>query len=483
MMRKAKIVATFGPAIDDPLITESVIRAGVNVVRLNFSHGTHADHKSRCEKVREIALKTGEAVAILADLQGPKIRTGKLRSGPVLLLEGQRFAITTDDILGDENRVSTTYKSLIKECGSGERIFLDDGKIRLQVVEKTETDIVTRVLVGGKLKDNKAINLPGTKISAPCLTEKDIDDLGFAIRELDVEYVALSFVRTADDIRMLKTLIKDQGGDVGIIAKIEKPEALENIEEILNTLEIGDGIMIARGDLGVEVDIWKVPKIQKELVARANNKGLITIVATQMLESMMEEPMPSRAEATDIFNAILDGTDAAMLSGETAAGKNPLSAVMAMDQLIREAEQYATDHNLRKTCPAMNDKSFGLATVRASVAAAEAADARGIVALTRSGKTAFLLSKLSCPPRVPIFALTAEMKSYRKMAILHGVKPTLMKERFDPSTGVWEIVDQALLSTDQLYAGDTLVIASGHRIGPGHTNVCKIVKLGQREFY
>jgi pyruvate kinase len=482
-MRKAKIVATFGPSIDDPLIAESVIRAGVNVVRMNFSHGTHEEHKRRADEVREIAEKTGQAVAILADLQGPKIRTGKLKEGPVMLVKGQRFAITSDEILGDADRVSTTYKPLIKECVSGERIFLDDGKIRLQVVEKTETDIVTRVLVGGRLKDNKAINLPGTKISAPCLTEKDIDDLTFAINKMDVEYVALSFVRTADDIRMLKTLIKDMDGDVGIIAKIEKPEALKNIEEILDTLVIGDGIMIARGDLGVEVDIWKVPKIQKELVAKANSKGLITIVATQMLESMMEEPMPSRAEATDIFNAVLDGTDAAMLSGETAAGKNPLSAVMAMDKLITEAEDYVINYHLSRACPTMTEKSFGLATVKASVVAAESIEAKGIVALTRSGKTGFLLAKMACPPSVPIFALTAEIRSYRKMAILHGVRPALMKERFDPITGVWDIVDQALLATDELHNGDTIVIASGHRIGPGHTNVCKIVKLGERDFY
>ena len=482
-MRQAKIVATFGPSIDDPLIAESVIRAGVNVVRMNFSHGTHAEHKRRADDVRDIADKTGQAIAILADLQGPKIRTGKLKDGPVMLEKGHKFIITSDDILGDALKVSTTYKALIKECISGERIFLDDGKIRLQVVEKTETEVITRVLVGGKLKDNKAINLPGTKISAPCLTEKDIDDLTFAIKEMDVEYVALSFVRTADDIRMLKTMIRDLDGDVGVIAKIEKPEALKNMDEILDTLEMGDGIMVARGDLGVEVDIWKVPKIQKELVAKANNKGLITIVATQMLESMIEEPMPSRAEATDIFNAVLDGTDAAMLSGETAAGKNPLSAVMAMDKLILEAEEYAIKNNIKRSCPSIREKTFGLATVRASGVAAETLGAKGIVALTRSGKTAFLLAKQSCPPPVTIFALTAEKRSYRKMAILHGVRPALMKERFDPMTGVWDIVDQALLATDELHNGDTIVIASGHRIGPGHTNVCKIVKLGERDFY
>ena len=482
-MRKTKIIATLGPATDAPGALEAAVGRGIDVVRLNFSHASHAEHLARCDAAREIAAKIGCPLAVLADLQGPKIRIGELASGPILLKDGESFIITTEDVAGDRDRVSTNYKRLNEEVGEGETILLDDGKIRLRVETVAGAEVRTRVEHGGVLQSRKAINLPGTTINAPALTDKDLDDLRFALEELQVEYVALSFVRSPDDIRALKNEIERLGGDVGVIAKIEKPEAVARIDDVIAALELGDGLMVARGDLGVECEIRRVPALQKKILRKADEAGVICITATQMLESMITSPMPTRAESSDVFNAILDGTDAAMLSGETAVGLHPAKAVAAMSEIIREAERYNDTVSGDRARIAYSDETFELAICKAAATAAVDAGAQAIVALTRSGRTALLMSKVEIPSHIPFFAVTADRRTHSRMALYYGVRPLLIDNESEITSELWGAVDAALLATGELEQGDTVVVASGYQIGRGATNVCKIVSLGEHDQY
>lgn len=482
-MRKTKIVATLGPASAATETISRMISAGVNVFRLNFSHADHAFHKLCAERVRQAAREADRSVGILADLQGPKIRTGQLREGSVELVEGQTFTITTERMEGDDTRVSTNYPGLVDDVSPGDLILVDDGKIRLSVKSVQGTEVKTTVVNGGELSARKALNLPGTVVTTPAMTEKDKKDLAFALEQLEVDYVALSFVREASDVELLKRQMQESGVKGRVICKIEKPQAVENFDAILDSLELGDGIMIARGDLGVEVDIEKVPALQKRMINKANKAGMLCITATQMLESMIDDSMPSRAEASDIFNASLDGTDAVMLSGETAIGKHPVEAVRYMGKIIEEAESYEGYLSHSAIEPIFTDHTFGLATVRAACAAAETANAKGLVCLTYSGRTALLMSKLSMPRETPFFAMTANEKTYNRLSLYFGVHPILLDNELEVGTDLWDLIDSALDKSSDLRKGDTVVIASGYKISDGHTNVCKIVKLGHREFY
>jgi pyruvate kinase len=482
-MRKTKIIATLGPATDDPAAMRTAIAAGIDVVRLNFSHGSHELHRRHCRTAREIAAELGRPLAVMIDLQGPKIRTGPVASGTVRLEQGRRFVITTREVPGDAETISTGYEKLPREIPPGGLILLDDGKIRLRVERIDGDDVVTRVLHGGELTSNKAINIPGARISAPSLTEKDHDDLRFALTEMQVDYVALSFVRRAQDIADLKSAISRLGGDANVVAKIEKPEAVDRIGDILAALELGDALMVARGDLGVECEIRSVPALQKMLLERSDTHGIVCITATQMLESMIAGSMPSRAEASDIFNAILDGTDAAMLSGETAVGCDPAAAVAAMSEIILEAEKYMLTHPSARARAEIKDETFELAICKAAAGAAAEAGAKGIVALTRSGRTALLMSKVEVPVDIPFYALTTLPETFRKMAIYYGVRPVILQKEQGSGDDFWNAVDEALLATGDLKEGDTVVLASGFQVSKGATNVCKIVRLGRHEYY
>ncbi len=482
-MRSTKILATLGPATDAGSVLESMIAAGVDAVRLNFSHGTHEEHRRRCDRAREAARRLGRPLAVLADLQGPKIRLGLLQGGSAELTEGGEVVLTPSGEPGSALRLPVDWPALADHVGEGDRILLADGRVRLEVLDRRGGEVRARVRVGGRLHDRASVNLPGADLPLAPLTERDLDDLRFAVETLDVDYVALSFVRRGADVAGLKERLAAQGRPVSVVAKIERPEAVERIDEIIGALELGDGLMVARGDLGVECEIHRVPAIQKSLLRRADAAGIVCITATQMLESMMTVPMPSRAEASDIFNAILDGTDVVMLSGETAAGRYPVAAVETMTAIIGEAEAWMAREPERRARADFHDETFELAVCRAATHAADDTDARAVVALTRSGRTALLLSKVALPAQPPIFALTAEPGTRTRMALYCGVHPILIGENVEAPAALWHAADEALTGTGTLQRGDTVVFVSGFSLARGATNVCKIVRLGRHELY
>lgn len=417
-MRRAKIVCTLGPSSSTPEVIEGLIELGMDCARLNFSHGEHEIHLKSAQMIREASAKKGRPVAILADLSGPKMRVGRFENGSVELKEGARFTLTTAKVMGDVNRVSHTYDPLGKDVSVGEHILLDDGLLNLRVLSKTEQEVVTEVVVGGTLSDRKGMNIPGSKLSAPALTEKDMVDLKFAVDVIKVDYLALSFVRKADDVKLAVALAKG----TPVIAKIEKPEGVENLEEILDAC---DGAMVARGDLGVEVNAEKVPMIQKRIIREVNKRGKIVITATQMLDSMIRNPRPTRAEAADVANAVLDGTDAVMLSGETASGKYPREAISMMAAIIREVE---TDVLKRERgaerLPALSGEwAFTEGAARAAARMSYLLPLKAIVTFTRDGRTARLLAEAR--PRAPIVAITSTPHVATRLALEWGVIPRL----------------------------------------------------------
>ena len=416
-MRRAKIVCTLGPASDQPEVLEKMIRSGLDVARLNFSHGDHDYHRQLFETVRQVSVEVGKPVAILQDLQGPKIRVGKFAHGPVELIEGHEFVITVDDVEGDAERVSTTYKELVQDVEPGDILLLDDGLLRLRAVDVGPYDVRTVVEVGGTLKDNKGINLPTAAVSAPSLTPKDKEDLAFGL-ELGVDYMALSFVRSALDIHQMKALMPSSGPPIQIISKIEKPQAITDLD---NIIAVSDGIMIARGDLGVELPPQRVPMIQKRAIEKANSMGRLSITATQMLESMTENPRPTRAEASDVANAVLDGSDAVMLSGETAAGRYPIESVQMMASIIKEVE---TTANLESTIPSFigHLRTFPNAVARAATTAANELNVKGIVVITQTGSTARLM--MTYRPTKPIIACTPTPASTTRWPASGASSPT-----------------------------------------------------------
>jgi pyruvate kinase len=470
-MRRTKIVCTMGPASQDPQVMEALFKAGMNVARINMSHGTHAGHAKVIRGLRRTAKRLGVELAILLDLQGPKIRVGRMAAGKVELKDGAALTLTSRSVLGTAERVSTAYKNLPKDCRPGDPILLDDGKLRLRVVAVRGTEVQTRVEVGGWLKDNKGMNLPGVELSTPSVTAKDMEDLRFGLAQ-GVDYVALSFVRHPDDVVRVKRYIARLGKQTPVVAKIEKPEALEHLRAITRA---ADAIMVARGDLGVELDLDKVPLIQKEIIAMAHANRTLVITATQMLESMTESPSPTRAEASDVANAILDGTDAVMMSGETAAGRYPVEACSTMAAICASTEASAAYRNanaLRLASRGQGRRSVAEAVCFAARAATEELRIRAIVCFTKRGKTARYLSKLR--PEVPIYAYTPDHDSVRQMGLYWGVQASYT-QKARSTDRLHQAVTQRLLKAKKVQKGDLLVMVSGMPIGlHGAINMMKI---------
>jgi pyruvate kinase len=475
-IRRAKIVATLGPSCSSIDVFRQLVRAGLDVARLNFSHGTHAQKSELIRMIRTVSREEGKPICILADLQGPKIRTGKLKGHkPVQLIAGKRLTITPREIEGDAALVGTTFTTLAENLEPGSRILLSDGLIELRVEHIKGPDVVCVIVNGGMLGENKGINLPGIPVKVPSLTEKDEEDLIFAIGE-GVDTVAVSFVRTADDVRHVKGRLDALKSDAWIIAKLEKPQAIEHLDSIL---EVADAIMVARGDLGVEVPPEKVPAIQKHIIRRAAEYRKPVITATQMLESMIENPRPTRAEASDVANAIYDGTDAVMLSGETAAGKYPVEAVAMMAKIVAESEyQILIDPR----------PSLGHApSVRLSIAeticecmshAANDLDVAAIAIFTESGMTARLLSKYHPDP--PIFALSPFENVINRCTLLWGTYPILC-DRFRDTDKLVSMAEEILESHGHVHLRQIVGIVAGTRTKSGATNFMRLHMVGDRD--
>ncbi len=470
--RRSKIICTIGPASDSAEMIDKLMRAGMDVARLNFSHGTHAQHARTISRIRQSSGKQAKPIAILADLQGPKIRTGPLEGGcPVMLRAGQPFAITTANILGTSAGVSTTYKRLPKEVRRGDRILLADGLIELRVVRATKKTVFCRVINGGLLSEHKGINLPGVKLKVPAILNKDRKDLAFALRH-GANYIAVSFVRRPEDVLMAKEAVARAGKSTPVIAKLEKPEAIENLDAILR---VADGVMVARGDLGVEMSPENVPVVQKEIIAKAREWRVPVITATQMLESMTQNPRPTRAEASDVANAIFDGTDAVMLSEETAAGRYPVESVQMMDRIIRKAEASIRSFP-RPRPPAQLDVAE--TTCELIRHASEELNMKVIAVFTESGFTARLISKYR--PRPPVIAFSPDTETRRRLSLLWGVLPRTIAAVRDID-GLAAIAEKRLLEEKLVRRGDVVGIVAGTPLGiRGTTNFMKFHIVGAR---
>ena len=466
-MRKTKIVCTIGPASESEEVLEQLLDAGMNVARLNFSHGTHELHQRTLQRIRTVAQRKGLPIAILQDLAGPKLRVGKFKREPVHLKAEQIFTLTVDDVLGDETRVSVTYSQLPQEVKSGDRILLADGSIELTVLKTDARNVTCNVKVGGELSSKKGINLPGISLSVKALTDKDRQDLEFGL-ELGVDYVAMSFVRRREDIRKVQEIMRQKNKSVPIIAKIEKYEALENIHEILAAF---DGIMVARGDLAVETALEKVPLAQKMLIKLCNAAAKPVITATQMLKSMVDNPRPTRAEANDVANAVLDGTDAVMLSEETTIGQYPIEAVKTMANIIEvtESSKIAAFHRSRHNVD--EPASIVHAVSHASFEMACDLNAAAIITPTQSGSTARLVS--SYRPSQPILALSPVAEVVRRLSLVWGVHP-ILSEGYHNTEEMMEEAKNKALQSGLVKSGDVVVITAGVPIEvAGTTNLIK----------
>ena len=477
MLRRTKIVATLGPATDDPKVLDEVIGAGVDVVRINLSHGSHAEHLQRAEWVRNRARASGRQVGLLADLQGPKIRIGKFREGAIQLAVGDLFTLDAALPLdsGDQQRVGLTFKQLPNDVARGDTLLLDDGQIVLWVNEVAGPEVRCKVIVGGKLSSNKGLNKQGGGLSAPALTVKDREDICFAA-EVEADYLAVSFVRSAEDVNEARRLLREAGGKGGILAKIERAEAVDAIEEIIDA---SDAIMVARGDLGVEIGDAELPAVQKKLIKLARSMNCVVITATQMMQSMIDSPIPTRAEVFDVANAVLDGTDAVMLSAETAAGRYPAKAVEAMDRVCREAEKQSevrrSDHRLHSVFGRI-DEAIAMATMYTANHLGVAA----IAALTESGATPKWMSRISSG--IPIYALTPHVATRRKVTLLRGVYPISFDLRGTDTVRANREVVEELLRRGAIRNDDLVIITKGDFDGrEGATNVMKIVRVGDQQ--
>jgi pyruvate kinase len=468
-MRRAKIVCTLGPAVESIEKITELIDAGMNMARLNLSHGSHDEHQKRLDLVRAAAKKANKAVAILVDLQGPKIRLGKFSSGPHELSRGDTFTITTDDIAGTKDKVSTTYKGLPGDCKAGDAIMIDDGKVSVQVVQVKGNDVITKVIQPGMVSNNKGINLPGVAVSLPALSEKDIADLRWGLKA-GVDFIALSFVRTAADIKDIHKIMAEVGVKVPVIAKIEKPQAVENLQEIVDAF---DGIMVARGDLGVELPIEDVPMVQKRCITMARESAKPVIVATQMLDSMISNSQPTRAEATDCANAVLDGADALMLSGETSVGDFPIDAVKVMARIIERTEEVALDQiPPLKHSPATKAGAITKAATEVGLTVG----AKYLVAFTQSGDSARRMSRLRSP--IPMLALTPEIGTYNRLALSWGVE-SLLTATVNHTDEMVMQVDTILIESKRVKIGDLVLIVAGSPPGiPGSINAMRVHKIG-----
>jgi len=469
-MRKTKIVCTIGPASQSEEIIRRLIQEGMDVARLNFSHGSHDSHRRAFALLRKLSKSLGKPLAILQDLQGPKMRIGALKEGQALLKRGKSFTLTTRKILGSGQRASTTYPYLPRDVKIGDAVLLGDGYLRMRVRRIIGSEVITRVLEGGLLKDHMGINLPGVNLSTPPLTSKDLQDLAFGL-SLGVDYVGMSFVRRARDVEVIKKAMARFGKEVPVIAKLERPEAISNLGDFL---EVADGVMVARGDLGVEMPLAQVPILQKEIIKQANQKRRLVITATQMLESMIENPRPTRAEASDVANAIFDGTDAVMLSAETAAGKYPGAAVSMMAEIASTAESSILFAHPVPFAPSL-EGSIPDVVAQAAVQAADRMRARAIVAFTQSGATAQLVSKYR--PSTPIIAFTPHEEIQRRMALFWGVYPRIMRP-IASTDRLIEGVEKSLLAERLAKRGDTIVLLMGAPIyKKGTTNLLKVHRI------
>ena len=468
-MRRAKIVCTLGPAVESPEKVRELIAAGMNMARLNLSHGGYEEHQNRLDQVRAAAAEAGVPIAILVDLQGPKIRLARFKDGPHDLSRGDVFTITTDDIEGTKERVGTTYKGLPGDCKAGDRILIDDGKVTVEVTAVKGNDVVTKVIEPGAVSNNKGINLPGVAVSVPALSEKDIDDLRWGLKA-GADFIALSFVRSADDIKDVHRIMDEEGIRVPVIAKIEKPQAVDNLVGIVDAF---DGIMVARGDLGVELPIEDVPLVQKRCVELARDAAKPVIVATQMLDSMITNSRPTRAEATDCANAVLDGADALMLSGETSVGEFAIEAVQTMSRIIQRTEE----GGLERIRPLKHEpRTKGGAITKAAVEVGAIVGAKFLVAFTQSGDSARRMSRLRSP--IPILALTPDHGTYNRLALSWGVEPMITPVVSHTDEMVKQ-VDGLLLESKRTTIGDNVIIVAGSPPGiPGSTNAMRVHRMG-----
>lgn len=468
-MRRAKIVCTLGPAVSSPERIRALVEAGMDVARLNLSHGEYADHEKIYEEIRKASDETGHAVGILVDLQGPKIRTTRFKDGPVELVNGAEFTITTREVDGSQAEVGTTYKGLPGDVSPGDALLIDDGKVALQAVEVTDTDVRCMVTVGGMVSNNKGINLPGVAVSVPAMSEKDKEDLRWALG-LRADMIALSFVRSAADLDDVHAVMDEVGVRLPVIAKIEKPQAVDNLVEII---EAFDGVMVARGDLGVELPLEEVPIVQKEAIEIARRNAKPVIVATQVLESMIENPRPTRAEASDAANAVLDGADALMLSGETSVGAYPIIAVQTMARIIESTEE----HGLERIRPlGTKPHTMGGAVAAAAVEIGELLGAKFLITFSQSGDTAKRMSRIR--PRIPMLAFTPEPHTRSRLALAWGIETYLvpMARHTDQMA---QQVDKSLLASGRAKEGDLVVIVAGSPPGiPGSTNALRVHKMG-----
>ncbi len=469
-MRRAKIICTLGPATSSPEAIRALVEAGMDVARLNLSHGSYADHEVVYRSVRQASDETGHGVGILVDLQGPKIRLGSFAAGPVLLTPGQLFTVTTQtDVPGTDQEVSTTYAGLPGDVGPGDWILVDDGKVSLTVVEVDGPRVVTRVVDGGMVSDHKGINLPGVAVSVPAMSDKDVEDLRWGLR-LGADLVALSFVRSPDDLADVHAIMDEEGVRLPVLAKIEKPQAVERLEAIV---EAFDGIMVARGDLGVELPLQDVPLVQKRAVTLARDHAKPVIVATQMLESMISASRPTRAEASDVANAVLDGADALMLSGETSVGRYPLESVRTMAMIIEAVEEQALG-----TLPALQrpPHTKAGAICRAAVGVGEVVGASFLVAFTETGRSAQRLARYRS--RIPMLAFTPNAATRSQLALCWGVETFLVPEVKHTDDMVM-LLDSALLDIGRCEVGEQVVIVAGAPPGiPGSTNALRVHRMG-----
>ncbi|MBV8658390.1 MAG: pyruvate kinase [Burkholderiales bacterium] len=473
MQRSTKIVATLGPATSEPEVLSRLIAAGVNVVRLNFSHGKAEDHIARAQLVRDIAQQQGVPVAVMVDLQGPKIRVGKFEKNKVMLEPGQPFVLDAECEMGNEYRAGLDYKELPRDVEAGAVLLLDDGRIVLDVEAVEGSAIHTRVRIGGVLSNNKGINRQGGGLSAPALTAKDMEDIKVAAK-LDADYVAVSFPKSGADMYMARTLVHASGSHAQVVAKIERAEAIVNLEELVDA---SDAIMVARGDLAVEVGDAAVPALQKRMIRLAREKNKLTITATQMMESMITSPVPTRAEVSDVANAVLDGTDAVMLSAETAAGKYPVETVEAMARVCLEAEK-STDYRLDRDMLSREFVRVDQSIAMAALFTANHMKVKAVVTLTQTGATALWISRVNCG--VPIYAMTPEVASYRRLSLYRDVIPMLLTHDCDQKS-LLVSAELKLLEQGLVQPGDLLVVTVGDTVGQmGSTNTMKIVRVAAR---
>ncbi|MCL1936365.1 MAG: pyruvate kinase [Defluviitaleaceae bacterium] len=472
-MRKTKIVATLGPASNNIEIMKNLINSGLNVARFNFSHGTHESHREMANTMKKASKELGVSVALMLDTKGPEIRTKALKADTIELKEGNKFILTSEDIIGDENRVSITHNGLSEDVKIGGKILLDDGLIELLIDNITDTNVECTILNGGILKANKGVNLPNVEVSLPSLTEKDIEDIKFAIAE-DFDFIAASFVRTANDLKEIKRILKENNGShIKIISKIENRQGVDNIDEIL---ELTDSIMVARGDLGVEIDPEEVPIIQKSLIKKANKLGKPVITATQMLESMINNPRPTRAETSDVANAIIDGTDAIMLSGETAGGKYPEEAVKMMARIATKTEE-SLKYNINNPYQNADIKTTPTDAVGyAATSIAKSIEASAIITLTTSGFTANMISKFR--PITKTISITPDKTVFKQLNLTWGSIPILADCAAEPKE-LLAIAVKTMSETNYLKKGDSVVIVSGMPLGiAGTTNNIRIYIIG-----